>query len=268
MLKTVRQKELLSILEKDGYLSTANAADHFAVSIATIRRDLDDLEQQGLLKKNYGGAERCLNPEVSAALVSSFQSRQQTFHEAKVAIAAQALKYIPDYSTIALDAGSTIYELCLLLGARKDLIVICGDIHSAQAVLASHNRAYMMGGFLTSYGTSSGDFAREFVDRINGIDYFLCSADCAHPDEGLSNNEIGINEYKKCFIKKANKTIALLDHSKFNRKAFYKMCSFTDIDLLITDSQTPPNIIDHIRSGGTEVEIAPCGQNKNAHDPT
>ena len=256
VMKSVRQREIINLLEKNGYVNTADAAAQFNVSVATIRRDLDQLERQGLLVKNYGGAEPQQN---TPPTIASFQLRQNVFHDVKAAIAAQALKHIPDHCTIALDAGSTIFELCTLLSEKKDLIVICGDIHSAQEILKSgNNRAYMMGGFLTPYGTSSGDFAEEFVSRISNIDIFLCSTDGAHPKEGLSTNEIGINHLKKCFLNKASKTIALIDHSKFSQRAFYKMCEFSDIDLLITDTETPQDIIDSIRACGTEVEIAGC----------
>ncbi len=112
-----------------------------------------------------------------------------------------------------------------------------------------------MGGFLTHDGTSNGTFAKEFFNSVAGIDIFLCSADGAHPEEGLSSDESGINDLKKRYIRSARKKIAMIDHTKFQRKGFYKTCNFTDMDLLITDSKTPADIIDKIRRGGTAVEV-------------
>ena len=56
-------------------------------------------------------------------------------------------------------------------------------------------------------------------------------------------------------LAKAKKRIAMIDHSKFSKKAFYRMCSFSDIDVLITDSLTPPDIIEHIRRRGTKGDV-------------
>ena len=71
----------------------------------------------------------------------------------------------------------------------------------------------------------------------------------------VKGREDVINDLKKRYIRSAHKKIALLDHTKFQRKGFYKTCNFTDMDLLITDSKTPADIIDKIRRGGTPVEV-------------
>lgn len=60
---------------------------------------------------------------------------------------------------------------------------------------------------------------------------------------------------KKQYIKKAKTKIALIDHSKFSKKGFYRLCDFSDIDLLITDSETPSEIIGRIRECGTQVDV-------------
>ena len=251
-MKGYRQQEIVRMLQKEKIINTANLAEHFSVSIETIRRDLDQLEKQGILNKTYGGAE--LKPQTNV-MPSPLESRRSTAADAKAAIAAYAAKYIKGPCTIALDAGSTIYELCPFLNELNQLIIVCNDIHTAAKLLeGGQNKVYLMGGFLTHDGTSNGTFAKEFFNSVAGIDVFICSADGAHPEEGLSSDESGINDLKKRYIRSAHKKIALLDHTKFQRKGFYKTCNFTDMDLLITDSKTPADIIDKIRRGGTPVE--------------
>ena len=252
-MKSFRQKELIDILEKNHVINTAEMAEHFNVSIETIRRDLDQLEKQGVLKKTYGGAELRMKPQVWPA---PLKKRREISHESKAALAARVIEYIPDGCTIALDAGTTIFELCKHLCKKKNLIIISGDIHSAGELLSGgNNKVYMMGGFLTPDGTSSGTFAKEFFNNIGGIDIFLCSTDGAHPEDGLSTDEAGINELKKRYLKRAKTNIAIIDHSKFMKKAFYKMCDFSELDLVITDSKTPPEIIQTLRRANVEVDI-------------
>ncbi len=252
-MKGFRQQEIIRILQKDKIINTVKMADYFGVSIETIRPDPDHLEKQGVLNKTYGGAE--LKPQTNV-MPSPLENRRSTASDAKAAIAAYAAQYIQGPSTIALDAGSTIYELCPFLHEKNQLIVVCNDIHTAARLLESgQNKVYLMGGFLTHDGTSNGTFAKEFFNSVAGIDLFICSADGAHPEEGLSSDESGINDLKKRYIRSAHKKIALLDHTKFQRKGFYKTCNFTDMDLLITDSKTPADVIDKIRRGGTPVEV-------------
>ena len=253
-MKYARQKELMEIIQSNGYLNAAEVAKRFDVSIATIRRDLKQLEHQGLLEKKYGGAQL---PSGAPVNMLPFALRQSHSRGSKAAISAAAAKYIPDGSTIALDAGSTIFELALLLKEKNNLIIICSDVISAKEMLKhEHNQIYMMGGFLTKDGSSSGDMAEEFISKITNIDIFLCSCDGANPKYGISNEHANINALKKCYMSKALKTIALIDHSKFTRNAFYKMCDFSDVDLLITDASTPEETLSELRETGVKIEIA------------
>lgn len=168
----------------------------------------------------------------------------------------RAAEYVNNNCTVALDAGTTVLELCKFLCKKQDLIVISNDIHSSAELLsAGNNKIYMMGGFLTPDGTSSGTFAKEFLNNIAGIDVFIFSTDGASLEDGLSTDEASINDVKKLYIKKAKKRIAMIDHSKFSKRAFYKMCDFIDIDVLVTDSETPSDIIQKLRRLGTQVDI-------------
>lgn len=252
-MKSLRQKEIVSILEENGIIITAALAEKFGVSIDTIRRDLDQLEKKGFLKKTYGGAEIKTKPIVGPL---PLERRRAIFHDVKVAIASHTAEYVNNNCTLALDAGTTVLELCKFLCKKQDLIIISSDIHSSAELLSSgNNKIFMMGGFLTSDGTSSGTYAKEFLNTISGIDVFIFSTDGASLEDGLSTDEASINDVKKLYIKKAKKRIAMIDHSKFSKRAFYKMCDFIDIDVLITDSETPPDIIQKLRHLGTQVDI-------------
>lgn len=251
-MKGYRQQEIVRILKEEKIINTADIASHFDVSIETIRRDFDQLEKQGILNKTYGGAELRTS---AVPVFPPLMSRRSTNTDTKAAIARHAAQYIKSPCTIALDAGSTIYELCPYLNNLTDIIIVCNDIHTAQKLLEGNNKIYMMGGFLTNDGTSNGTFAKEFFNSVTSLDLFLCSADGASSEDGISSDESGINDLKKRCIHNARKKIAMLDHTKFQRKGFYKTCNFTDMDLLITDSKTPSDVVDKIRRGGTKVEI-------------
>ena len=252
-MKSSRQKEIIQILQQDKLVNTLRLAQQFGVSLETIRRDLNHLEHIGMIRKVYGGAELVDSNENPWP---SLSVRQGSNRAAKMAIAEEAIKYVPDSGVIALDAGTTIAELCPLLAGRTDLTIICSDIHSA-AVLAQakSNRVYMMGGFLTGDGTSDGSFSKEFFSGISEITAFICSCDGVDFENGLTSNYLGINELKRRYLKKARTRILLADHSKFSQKGVYKVCSLLDINMLITDRETPVSIIRRMEELGIQVVV-------------
>lgn len=208
---------------------------------------------QGILTKTYGGAELCPQTKVEP---SPLNSRRMVLHNEKEAIAAKAAEFIKSNSTLALDAGSTVFELCPFINEHDNLIVICSDSNTSSSLLANRsNKIYMMGGFLTADGTSSGTFAKDFFNSMTRVDIFFFSTDGASVEDGLSSDESGINELKKRYLKNSAIKVALVDHSKFMHRGFYKTCSYESIDYVITDSKTPSDIVERIRRLGTEVIV-------------
>ena len=252
-MKNFRQMEIFSLLEKEKVVNTQKLAAHFGVAVETIRRDLDQMEKRGVLRKIYGGAEY-IQPEGRAP--EPREARLASQNAAKHAIARKAAEYIEESCTIALDAGSTIFGLLPYLNQMENLIIVCQDVYTAQKLLEQgRNRVVITGGFLTADGTSDGSFSGDFFESLAGIDLFLLSADGADPGSGISSDEPGIHQLKKEFLKRSRKKIALLDHTKFQREGFYKTCRFEELDLVITDSGTPEEIIARVRAAGTEVIV-------------
>ena len=254
-MKSMRQIELAKLLEKDHVINTAEMAKRFGVSIETIRRDLDHFEQQGVIKKIYGGAElRYRDEDVNT---SPLEVRINSQHSEKVRMAARAAELIKDGTTVALDSGSTILEVSKIIKNRRNMLIICSDIHSAAELLTAegNNKVFIIGGQLTRYGTSSGSFVKEFLASINHIDLFLLSCDGAGPDDGLSSDDESINELKRKYLKKADKSVALIDHTKFSRRAFYRLCEMSDLDTVITDAGTHEVTVARIRRLGVNVEV-------------
>lgn len=255
-MKSLRTKQILDILERDGVVNTIALAEQFNVSIETIRRDFNQLENLGFIKKVYGGAE--LKSQIAPA-IPPFKSRQNHMSATKAALGECAVKYIPDGSVVVLGSGTTVFECAKRMTGKKNMNYICTDVHSATELLSQgHPDVYILGGKLTAYGTSSGTFAKEFFSFVSDVDFLVMSAEGADPDAGLSNDEININQVKQRCLQRAKKTILLLDHIKFTKRGFYKTCNFSDVDVLITDSGTPQTIINRIRNLGVTVEVVDC----------
>jgi DeoR/GlpR family transcriptional regulator of sugar metabolism len=140
-----RREQILKLLEKTGILSVGDLADRFALSVVTIRKDLDDLASEGLLQRTFGGAvfsNRSL-------FDSSFRESARQHGQQKHAIATAALEYIPDGDTVILDAGTTTLALAQLLKeqVKSAFIITC----SVPAVLELCSAGYdiiLLGGMV------------------------------------------------------------------------------------------------------------------------
>ena len=118
-----RRQQILNLLEEIGTLNVGDLADRFAVSVVTIRKDLDELESEGFLQRTFGGAVFSHRSRFNR----SFFERVQIHRQEKRAIAAAALEYIKDGDTIILDAGTTTLALAQLLKeqVKSAFIITC-----------------------------------------------------------------------------------------------------------------------------------------------
>ena len=254
-MKMTRQKMIMELLVKHNMVNTNDLADTLGVSVETVRRDFAQMEKAGLLKKIYGGA---LPSEHLELELRPWQERSSRCQAEKAAIAAHALQYIPDNALIATDAGTTMFELARLLKARNGLTVITNDLPLAHEMVGSPgNQIYMIGGLFSPSGVTTGLFAKEFLQNFSRIDICMISTDALTLDDGLTITSTEMNEVKKLFLSKADKCIALVDHSKFGSKALFRTCGFKEIDLLITDEGAPPDFVNGLRDRGLQVEVVP-----------
>lgn len=129
-MKNKRQSEILKLLFSEQSLKTEYLSSYFGVSIETIRRDINELSRSGMIKKVYGGI-RLNHDSMQMAALENWNERLTNFHEEKIKIATKALEFISDNSVIALDIGTTTYELSRLLSAKKDLSIITNSLYIA-----------------------------------------------------------------------------------------------------------------------------------------
>lgn len=101
-----------------------------------------------------------------------------------------------------------------------------------------------------------GSFARSFLNNFASIDYFITSADGISVKHGITEFGERIADVKQQLHALSSKTIALIDHGKFGREALFKTCALNEIDILITDSQSPKRDLDTMKKMGIEIIVA------------
>lgn len=256
-MKDQRQNEIIKLLSIEHSVKTETLASHFNVSIETIRRDINTLEQAGLIKKVYGGI--CLpTASVHLTTLDNWSSRQSQCHEEKVRIAAKALEKIPDNCVLALDIGTTTYELAKLLNEKKGLSVITNSLLIAgELAKNTSHKVYCVGGMVSPDEiVTCGVFARNFLSHFASIDLFIGGADGLTPKVGITEFSEAVIDIKCQLITHADRNIALVDHSKFGKEALFVSCPMQKVDTLVTDDKAPQKDLEIIRGLGVEVVVA------------
>ena len=164
-MKQNRQRQILQLLQQQKCVSAEELSRSFQVSIETVRRDLSQLEKQGALKRVYGGAVLCDLPDPSSRMLP-WDIRHSTNQSVKQALALEALKQIPDGSTVALDSGTTSLAIADLLDRRANLTVITNDFHIALELTThtAHQIFFIGGSIARSEFMTTGYLAIFFPD--------------------------------------------------------------------------------------------------------
>lgn len=257
-MKSRRKNEIMKRLLIEQSLKTEEIAAMFGVSIETVRRDINDMEREGLVKKVYGGISLCSDPARQRSTLDSWNTRLERCHAEKVKIAARALELIPDEAVIALDIGTSVYELSRLLGVKKNLSIITNSllIASELAKNTTHSIFCVGGKVTTNEIVTSGVYARNFLEDFAAVDVFLIGADGISLQKGITEYSEGVVDVKRQMSALAQRTVLLADHSKFGVEAPFKSCAFGDVDELVTDSASPEKDLEELAKLGVEVVIA------------
>lgn len=230
-----RQQNIINYLNSNYSITVQQAADLNHVSIATTRRDLDELGRLGLLRRTHGGG--VLNDQDSASSELFHNDKMKLMVSEKSRIAEKAAQIIPDGSCIFLDSGTTTLFLARQLKDRKKLTVITNNLDIAcNIILDASSTLVVTGGTRRqNYNVLVGAPAEEFVTGIR-VDMVFFGADAIDPRNGLYNSsftEIGI---KRAMLTCGDRRILLADHTKFGRRAIAKICDLEEFDLIITDT--------------------------------
>lgn len=256
-MKNQRQQEIAALLAKKGTLKIKFLVDHFGVSIDTIRRDIEALEQRKMLKKIYGGVQALIGDSLVPEL-EEWNKRSKQCRDEKQRIAARAMEYISPGSTIALDIGTTTHMLVKRLANTKGLTILTNSLRSAGELCRNNkNRVYMIGGQLQGdEQITMGAYAQSFIENFVSIDFFICGTDGITIEAGTTEYLETAVELKRRLGSLAKRTILIADHSKFGRNSMFKSLPLSNIDLVVTDDKIDERYIRGLREAGVEVVVA------------
>lgn len=228
-----RQARIAELLREEQFLAINTLTERLGISLATARRDLDELEQAGVLRRTHGGA------------VSVNQVGQDTTHAArsvsrqaeKAAIAATAAGMIAEGDAVFLDAGTTALEVAKILSVRKGLTLISNGLDIiTELSRGDGNSIYSVGGEFTDTNRSyRGPLAENFVRQFNA-DKLILNASSIDLDRGTICTSNPINaSIQKAMIEVSRRVIVVADHSKFTKSSLSVTTKIEDVGVIITD---------------------------------
>jgi len=259
MLAAERLKRIAEAVCQDGAVSITDLSARFAVSEATVRRDLSRLAQQGLLKRTYGGAVS----RQTASVDAPFAVREQLYVAEKRAIALAAAKLVSDGETIVLDAGTTIAELARALRNHSDLTVITNSERVMNELYDCHGvSVFAIGGEVRALSglPAKGDIcmvgpvAEETLRRFRPSKAFLGTAGITIA-EGMSNTNLPQTRIKQLMAEISTEVILLTDHTKFGHVSYSIVAGVDVLDKVITDRGIKPEDKAALEERGIEVVL-------------
>ncbi|MCR4944004.1 MAG: DeoR/GlpR family DNA-binding transcription regulator [Clostridium sp.] len=234
MLPRERLDIIKNIVKIEKKLYVSKLSEKFNVTEETIRRDLEKLEKEGLVTRTYGGA--ILNSNTGNEDIQ-FPRRTRINEELKRDIALKALEYIAPGITIAADSSTTVLELLSTIKNRNDVTVITNSVEGLMELSDSYVNVLATGGNLKQNLKSlQGPITKNTLLNYN-VDITLLSCNAIDMKKGILEANEAESEIKKIMKKQADKTILLVDHTKFNKSSLVKMFDFKDLDIIITDRE-------------------------------
>lgn len=249
---TQRREDLMQLVSQKGFASLSDISAAFGVSESTIRRDLEVLERQGGIRRTHGGAVSLAEPTAGRL---DFADREAAEAVQKKAIAVAVAALVGENQAVIIDGGTTCYQVARALAGRR-LSVVTNSVPIA-ALLGGEldTEVTLIGGYLyPRTGVALGPRAEEMLSGLRANQLILSCA-AANPDGIFNANEIMASAERR-MIQVADEVILAADHTKFGKRSIAPVCSWSEVDVVVTDSGLDDQSRRWLDSAGVKVVFA------------
>ena len=241
MLPEKRRSTIMEMLYESKAIKNSDISTRFGVNTLTVRRDLDILQQQGLIRRVYGGAV-LREDTVSKPAEDDKEPHKDAFEvlqEEISAIAEEATKLVREGDILFLGNGVIVEEIAKNLRRFSHLTIVTSSLPVVNQMLNTSNDVYVLGGKLhhdeqNFSGNHALTMLKDFrADKafING--YFSVK-------NGIMSNFIPAAELGSLMIQNAERSVLVCKNSEFGQIGLYSVCPLSDIDMIITDECLTP----------------------------
>jgi DeoR/GlpR family transcriptional regulator of sugar metabolism len=242
-----RRTQILQIVRSAGRAKVNELSQLFSASAVTIRHDLNELHQRGLVVRSHGGA---MLPDTILREPPVLE-RLKEHSDEKQRIGARAVALINDGETIILDSGTTTLEIARHLKKKQGLHVITNGVNIAAELLDARGvQTFIIGGTVRGESASiSGRFSEEMFDQFSADKLFLSGAGC-DLEFGVSGANLEETMVNRAMLRISREIILVADASKFSKRSMTRIAPFSEIDTVISDTGLDEEIQAKLRAMG------------------
>ena len=253
-MKEERISQIHELLKEKTRISLDELCEVFNVSKNTIRRDIAQLEEQGAIRKVYGGV---VLEKSNIRSLEPFSAREIRYINEKKKIAAAAAACINEGDVIYIDSGTTTMHMIPHLAAKNFLTVVTASVYVLElASQYSNLNVVATGGNLQSLIKAFvGPSVLSCIKNFNFSKVFLAATGVSL-EHGATNASPLECEVKQCLVQKSCSKYLLVDHSKFDVASLMTYSNLTDLDNIVTDKTPSEKYVNYFKENGINLIVA------------
>ncbi len=256
MPPVIRRAQILEQIQRDGGVSIAELARVHGVSAVTVHRDLEQLASEGLVERVHGGA-RTLAGDGTRPLATAWSQRVSQAGAAKTAIASHTAALVEHGSTVVLDASSSALALARCLAERppNELTLVTNSPAIVHEMMSEPIHVVACPGELDQHMRMlTGRWTVEFLEQLNFDVAFISSAGVTL-EAGLTTSRRPLAEVLLAATANAERTLGLIDATKFGRASLLSIMPAQELDLIVTDGGLDAAVAQEYAAAGVRLEI-------------
>ena len=249
-----RRAQTIQLLNDNQGVSIADLSARFAVSEMTVRRDLDAMQAEGRLQRIHGGAV----PVYAVGVEPRYAAKQRVNAAQKERIARHAARQlVRDGDVLLLEGGTTVTAMAPHLAQHSGLTVVTNGLYTTNALRELLPEASVMctGGILRDISyTFVGPSVETFLEGFHADTLFV-SATGLTVAQGFTDPNPMEAQVRRWMARAAGRVVALVDSSKFGEVSLTRVAAASDVDIIVTDSGAPDEMVTELRALGVDVQI-------------
>ncbi|MCT9097059.1 HTH-type transcriptional regulator GlpR [Haloarchaeobius sp. HME9146] len=233
MLPAERKRKIVELVSAQDGCSVQELADHFGFSKATVRRDLQQLEDDGMIERSHGGAV----PVTTVGREQTYGQREVQNLEEKMAIAARAVEEIVEGQVVCFDSGTTTMEVAKQTPKDGSVLTVTNSPLLALELGKDENEVKLTGGTLRERTRALvGPSAERFMERMN-FDLLFLGTNAVDVEAGLTTPNEDEARIKEQMVGCAETVVLCADSTKLGDRSFVQFATLDDVDVFVTDAE-------------------------------
>ena len=244
-----RRRSILNLIIAQGNVEVEDLAERFEVTSQTVRLDLRELAERGLIMRTHGGAR-----QITTVTNRAYAERRLLNHQGKEAIGLQAASLIPNDCSVSLNIGTTTEQVARALTGHSGLVVISNNINIINRLMGTNAKELVMVGGTVRQGDGAvvGQDAIDFISRYK-VDFAVIGASALDDDGAVLDFDAREVSVARSMLRNSRTKILVCDSSKFESTAPIRICDVADLDCFVTDLAPPQIFADAASRGRTRI---------------